>query len=226
MPKNIEPTISETDVWSAENSRAQLNKLHDQVVTQTSAAIAWYLDKKRWPAHISRTCRFVGVGLLVLGGLCPVLKSAFPTYKFFGVLPLSDAGYLLLAMSGAAILIDKLGNFSAAWMRYITTHLQLNGMLEEFQFEWQIASAQYDLKTGEKDVIPLITMLRDFSAKVSAVVNQETQQWLSEFRATLAVLEKASDAKKDEPSAKPSTVVLPSAPSLPVKSGPSAASSS
>jgi len=220
MPKNIEPTASETEVWSAESSRAQLNKLHDQVVAQTSSAISWYVDKKRWPAHISRTCRFAAVGLLVLGGLCPVLKSAFPELKFFGVLPLSDTGYLLLAMSGAAILIDKLGNFSAAWMRYITTHLQLNGMLEEFQFEWQIASAQYDLKAGEKDVIPLITMLRDFSAKVSAAVNQETQQWLSEFRATLAVLEKGSDSKKDERS-KSSTTMLPS-----VRPEPSAASSS
>lgn len=224
MPKDIEPTVHETDVWSAANARTQLNKLHDQAVEQTRSAIEWYLDNKRWPARISRTCRFVGVGLLVLGGLCPVLKSAFPAYKFFGLLPLSDAGYLLLALSGAAILIDKLGNFSAAWMRYITTHLQLNGMLEQFEFEWQIASAGYDLKAGDKDVIPLITMLRDFSAKVSAVVNQETQQWLSEFRATLSVLEKASDSKKDEPS-KSSTVVLPSTPSL-VRPEPSAASSS
>jgi hypothetical protein len=225
MPKDIEPVAHDSEVWSAENSRAQLNKLHDQAVAQTRAAIAWYLDNKRWPARISRTCRFVGVGLLVLGGLCPVLKSAFPAFKFFGVLPLSDAGYLLLALSGAAILIDKLGNFSAAWMRYITTHLQLNGMLEEFEFEWQIASAAYDLKAGDKDVIPLITMLRDFSSKVSAVVNQETQQWLSEFRATLAVLEKASDAKKDEQS-KSSTIVLPSQPSLKVRPESSAASSS
>jgi len=82
-------------------------------------------------------------------------------------------------------------------MRYAKTHLQLDGMLYRFHMEWVIACANYDLDAeAQKDpakLIALVDKLRVFTADVNAVVDAETQVWISEFQNQLTMLQAATE---------------------------------
>jgi len=208
MGTDLKPVVQQPFVWEATTARKTVNDLYKILVEKTKATIEWYLDKKRKPAAAAQLCRNAAVFLTVLGGLCPILKTAFSD-PLYAKITFGDLGYVLLAVALAVTLVDKYAGYSTAWMRYIKTNLRLEGMLQQFQYEWQIACVQadFDQQTSQTDkTVKLVTMLRDFSRQVSTEVESETQEWVTEFQQSLAVLAKASDrdaADKKGPPAPP-----------------------
>jgi hypothetical protein len=202
MADDLKPVVQQPFVWEAATARATVNDLYKILVDKTNTTIQWYLDKKRGPASAAQLCRSAAVFLTVLGGLCPILKTAFPG-KLFEI-GFGDLGYVLLAFALAIVLVDKYAGYSTAWMRYIKTNLRLEGMLQQFQYDWQITCVQsdFDKTTPEAEkVVKLITKLKDFAKQVSAEIESETQEWVTEFQQSLALLAKASerDDKKQPP---------------------------
>ncbi|HEX9986309.1 MAG TPA: SLATT domain-containing protein [Thermoanaerobaculia bacterium] len=206
MADNIVPSAGTAFVWSKETPREQLNELYEVVVAKAKDSIGWYVRKKQWPSRMSRFFRALAIALIVIGGICPILQSTIPANGqaaagVFGI-AFNNWGYLLLALGAASVLADRFGGFSTAWMRYITTHLKLDGLLQRFQLEWHIASLEIDLSENPKDPVQLTALLeklRTFAQESSALVNQETEAWVVEFQNQLAVLQKATEREKEKP---------------------------
>jgi hypothetical protein len=211
MADNIVPSAGTAFVWSKETPREQLNALYEVVVAKSKDSIGWYVRKKQWPSRMSRFFRALAIALIVIGGICPILQSTIPVAKgqtasgLFGI-AFNNWGYLLLALGAASVLADRFGGFSTAWMRYITTHLKLDGLLQRFQLDWHIASLEIDLSENPKDparLTALLEKLSTFAQESSALVNQETEAWVVEFQNQLAVLQKATEKEKEKPPQQP-----------------------
>jgi hypothetical protein len=201
MAEDIKPVLHQSFVWNAQGAREETNKLYDKLVEKTASSINWYAEKKTWPARVAQACRGAAVVFTVLGGLCPILQTAFGQPKI-GTYTLSftNAGYLVLALAAAAVLVNQYGGFSTAWVRYIKTHLRLDAMLQQFQLEWQMACAKVDLDAQmppSQKITELMTRLQQFAAAVSAQVENETQEWAVEFQQSFTMLEKAASQQKD-----------------------------
>ncbi|HYH10123.1 MAG TPA: SLATT domain-containing protein [Thermoanaerobaculia bacterium] len=203
MSANVVPTVHAPITWDSSKLRDQVNELYTAVQKKVEDLAQWYVRKKKHPALMSRILRRLAIVGTILGGLCPVLEGAVAVPPSIS---LNDIGYVLLAVAGAAVLGDRFGGFSSAWMRYAKTHLQLDGMLDRFHMEWVIACAQYDLDAeAQKDpsrLIALVDKLRVFTTDVSAVVDGETQAWMVEFQNQLAMLQKATEKSAQPQSAK------------------------
>jgi hypothetical protein len=212
---NITTSLESSRTWSAEKAREEVNALYTSIQEKTNQTISWYFFKKKWPSRVSRWCRAIAIFGTALGGLCPILqgtltKPLFPAGIASG-LTFSTAGYLFLALAAAALAVDKYGGFSTAWIRYVRAGLKLQDQLNVFQMEWQILCATNDLSTGGEvgaKVVALLTRLKEFVASVGALVDAETQEWMTEFQNALSLLEKAGasregkkDEKKDAPGA-------------------------
>jgi hypothetical protein len=199
MARDIVPTSKSSITWDPQQAREQVNVICDLVQKKVEATAGWYVAKKVAPSMTSRTLRGVAILLSVLGGLCPIFQSALgeKANNVFGI-SLNNWGYILLALAAAAVLIDKYGGFSTTWMRFIGTHLKLDSKLHQFQIDWVIACAQYDLdpnKTPEK-LLALLERLRVFVADCSTLVEEETQLWMSEFQSQLAMMQKATEKQQ------------------------------
>ena len=202
MALNIVPKTKSSITWDPQQAREQVNVICDAVQKKVEETAGWYVAKKVGPSVTSRTLRGAAILLSVLGGLCPILQSALGdkianNFLRSGI-SLNNWGYILLALAGAAILIDKYAGFSTSWMRFIGTHLKLDSKLHQFQIDWVIACAQYDLdpnKTPEK-LFALLERLRRFVAECSSLVEEETQLWMSEFQSQLAMMQKATEKEQ------------------------------
>jgi hypothetical protein len=204
MAGDLKPVVQQPFVWEAATARNTVNDLYKILVEKTNTTIQWYLDKKKGPAGAAQTCRNAAVFLTVLGGLCPILKTAY-SGNLFDKITFGDLGYVLLAFALAIVLVDKYAGYSTAWMRYIKTNMRLEGMLQDFQYDWQITCVQsdFDRTTPEAEkVVKLLTKLKDFAKQVSVEIENETQEWVTEFQQSLALLAKASEDKKKDDKAR------------------------
>jgi len=197
MANDIVPQLNKSITWDQQQAREQVNALYAAVQDKVQSTVEWYVRKKRNPSRLSYVLRTMAILFTVLGGICPILQSALPD-KILGPVSLNNLGYVLLAFAGGAVLIDKYGGYSTAWMRYINTHLKLDAKLHQFQIEWMIACAQYDLDPAKEPakLVALMDKLRIFGIEASELVEQETQAWMVEFQNQLALLQKASEKEQ------------------------------
>jgi hypothetical protein len=72
-----------------------------------------------------------------VGGLAPILKAML-TPDTLRRMPfeLGDAGYLLIALAGGCVALDRFFGYSSGRIRYTTTALALEKSLDEFRLEW------------------------------------------------------------------------------------------
>jgi hypothetical protein len=109
------------------------------------------------------------------------------------------SGYLLIALAGGCIAMDRFFGYSTGWIRCIATALAIEKSLEEFRMAWARSIAK--LRGGAPDAAQLDQLLATceaFSLAIRAQVEQETKAWVVEFQSNLAQLERDLQAKADE----------------------------
>jgi hypothetical protein len=204
--------------WSKENAPTSIDVLFQDVEAAALDSINWYYKKKARPSLISRYGRAGAIVLLALGGICPLLAGAKLPFAWMKLVDFGDIGYLSFGIAAALLLVDRYGGFSTAWMRYVSTATRLQRILKSFQIDWQISRAQLDLNPDEaklsERIILLLEKLRDFVSKVMSEVEAETEAWMTEFRDSLAQLQRSireqqsADAKSAEaPAARGSATI-------------------
>jgi hypothetical protein len=170
------------------------------VEQEAQRQIDWYHGKRKVKARVSTALRFAAIVLLVLGGLVPILKGSLSP-DLIKRLPFDfgQSGYLLLAIAGGCVAMDRFFGYSSGWIRYMTTALALEKSLEEFRLEWarQLAKLR-GAAPSDAQVDQLIVTCETFSLAIRGQVEQETKAWVTEFESNLAQLEKDLQAHADE----------------------------
>lgn len=180
--------------WSPEHIVASLTDVYEHTIEKVNRSISWYDNdagrKKRW----AQLLRVIAIAFTALGGIFPVLV---PILNNWGMEVGPTWSTIVLAVAGAALGMDRFFGFSASWIRSITTGLKLRDMLDSFQFAWEGERVNLGGEQPTHDQAQaLVARCGQFIAEVAAVVQEETQQWVQEFRSSLqAVDQKLTEQK-------------------------------
>ena len=164
--------------------------------------IGYYTRRASWcrrGSYFIRGIAFVGI---VLGGailVCRALSKSTQQWvmqNLFGSTGLeelpAELGLVLFALAAGVIAVDRFGNISANWMRYIITMLLLRKMLVEFQLASVDVPSREPTRSNARRPEFLKAELersRVFLASVFEVVQRETQEWADEYRKNRSQLE-------------------------------------
>ena len=173
---------------------ATLQELYNTIISEANVKAQWYADKKRPISFASRAIRLWSILLVGLGGLFPLVGAASGS-DILGY-DVTNWGYIAIAMAGTLILLDRFFGYSSAWVRYLTTEMEIRRQIKEFEMKWNIENYGLDLQNIDPPKAKeLLKMLMDFSSFVDEMVKQETQNWATEFQTNIAELQKIINTK-------------------------------
>jgi hypothetical protein len=198
------PELAELEWGTPAEVERSLQSLYEYSEGRVGGAIAWYENKKRWKARLSQWLRGIAIVLTTAGGLVPIVL-AIGWLDGGTNTEIGQLGYLFLGLAAGAVAIDRFFGLSSGWMRFITTMLELQKLLSEFRLDWVMGRARLAGKppTPEQTQV-MLQRLRAFIVAVDQKVNQETQTWISEFKASLADLDR--QAKQQLESTRPGAI--------------------
>src|ERR1043166_2320488 len=210
MANNIKPTTFPKLSGADDSAKAKfVSDIYDYANGKAQEAITWYLDKKWSKQRMAQSLRLAAIILTTVGGIIPLIIASRVVATLGATTSVESGqfGYVALALAGACVFLDKFFGYSSGWMRYITTAMKLQRMVEEFNVDWAILSAS--VKGNVADITERETMLRRaqaFLQSVLAEVESETAAWAAEYRSNLAELEKS--AKQQLEASRPGVINL------------------
>jgi hypothetical protein len=188
--------------WDESNPTQSLVQAYQWAVQNAQETIDWYAKKRQPKRRGSQWLRTFAIILAAIGALCPLLDAATQDNQTIslGVIEialsqLGQWGYVSIALAAALISYDKFFGLSTGWMRYMITELSLQRTLREFQYDWNILSAQQaQYQTPQDNTPTLLQRLKDFTLQVETLVRQETDAWVTEFQTSISELDKILQA--------------------------------
>ena len=197
--------------WSGDPA-PHLEQLRSYAEEIIQSELGWYLRKKKGRSSISRWVRFTALILTVLGGLVPLLIAVFeeppawPWLSWAAGIRFGQVGYVLLALAGGLVLLDKYFGFSTGWMRYIVAMQAIEKARESFRLDWialrrAFANTQPQSAEQAEVIERMIQRARSVILEVKEHSEKETQAWILEFQTNLAQFEK--DVKSQMEASKP-----------------------
>jgi hypothetical protein len=189
--------------WDASNSAQSLAQAYQWAVRHAQEKIDWYAKKRQPKRKGSQWIRTFAILLAAIGALCPLIDAATLDNQMVSLgvvteIPLSQLGqwgYVSIALAAALVTYDKFFGLSSGWMRYMLTELSLQRTLTEFQYDWNILSAQQAQQQPPQDnATTLLQRLKDFTLQVETILRQETDAWVTEFQTNISELDKMLQA--------------------------------
>ncbi|MGQ0801350.1 MAG: SLATT domain-containing protein [Pseudomarimonas sp.] len=183
------------DVVSLPADLTLLQKLVDDVKSRAEGCRRWYDSNASVQAVASRRLRRISVGLVVLGGLCPLIPDSL-----WGA-QVQPYGYLLLAAAAGVVVFDRAFGYSSSWMRYRIAHMRIDRALSLYGNTAAMLLAGADLQsdTGRNNVRALVAATQTFLESIEDLVVEETEAWLQEFKAEQISFQQQF-GKRDQPS--------------------------
>jgi hypothetical protein len=184
-------------VWR-DDLPASLEGLRRYVLATAQRSERWYWAHKTTKARIAVTIQWIAILATGLAGLVPIgakltLFAGFSDWlRRQGVAPV-DSGLFasLLIGSGAALLsIDRIAGISSGWTRYVLTATAIRAAAEEFRLDWAALSAQAASPPTAEQSAAMIQRAKVFSMAIEALIAKETQDWATEFRQNMNLLER------------------------------------
>ncbi|HTQ53911.1 MAG TPA: SLATT domain-containing protein [Bryobacteraceae bacterium] len=201
--KNIHAPEAQCLAWNCSQIDDSLARLCDFASQLGQEAVDWYFKNKRWKRIWSRFIQGSAVVLAAAAGLIPILavllKPAGQAASSF------DSGLvasLLVGLAASLLGLDKAFGFSTAWARYVLTATTIRKAVVEFQLDWISLNAARCAVPSAENTMALIQRAKEFSSTVEGLVLQETKDWVTEFQANMAQLEKDVNAQLDALNAK------------------------
>ena len=193
-----EPTHDGIKPIDPANPAQGLDDLYKALIEKAEGGLAWYRSARKWKSIFSYWIRFWAIVLFALAGLVPVLTAAGITWQPSPTFQFGQLGYVAAALAAAILGLDKYFGYSSGWVRYMLADSDIRRAMAEFQMNWIIANTclEHDpeeQKCGKKR----LQLLKDFSLKITDLIDAETRQWAAEFQGSLAVLEKSAKDAQD-----------------------------
>jgi hypothetical protein len=189
-----------SSAWAGADAAAALTKAYELADAHAASAADWYTNAMKWRGRSARTIRLVALVFFGLGSVIPIAKS------FLQKLPLTfewnDVGYVSLAIGAGLLGFDYFFGISSAYTRFVTTGIALRNARLRFQTDWLVLlSESGGLKADA--LKPFVDRLKEFVATTLQLVDRETQEWVAEFRSSLAELEKLGNRAPHAATAEP-----------------------
>jgi hypothetical protein len=184
--------------WGDGHKAESLNMVYNHVINITKAAITWYMSAKKGKKFMAQRIRVAAIVLGALGALLPTIGELFSKSGQGSNIP---AGWttVCLAVTGTLLLLDRFFGYSSGWMRYIVTGTTLIDVLREFQVDWEIERSTWQQPEPTPDqVSKMLTVCKSYLVRVSALVKDETNSWVSEFQNSIKYLDETTKAKAEE----------------------------
>jgi hypothetical protein len=172
--------------WSASES-ASLAKVYDYVVSFADNTILWYQSRRRPKRQMGVFLRLSALLLTAGAGLVPLSPD------LFGVMISPVWSTVMLAAAGLFVSIDILVGSTSGWVRYMLSQQRVERLRDAFLMEWNA------LKVAKTDTAGMLDRARLFLLAVGKVVDDETQEWATEFQNALKEMEKARKAEAEIP---------------------------
>jgi hypothetical protein len=180
LPSNLQWV----DPAAAEES---LGKIHEYAMSFCNSSIAWY-QGRRQPKRTAGFLLRAGALLATVGaGLVPLTEDLG-----FGRLP-PVLSTLLIAVAGLFVSIDHLGGFTSGWVRYMLAQQKIERLRDAFLIDWN------GLRAGAAVTPTFLERTRAFLSIVGKVLDDETQEWATEFQNALKDLERARKTESETP---------------------------
>jgi SMODS and SLOG-associating 2TM effector domain 2 len=195
--KNISPEAPGALEWTCQDPVESLKQLLQYVESEADKAIAWYWQRKKWKARLSRGVQFLAVVLTALAGIVPVASTLLQDVNRTPISPLWSS--LLVGVAAALLGVDRAFGYSSGWARYMLAATAIRKNYEEFRMDWiaLTAGAACPTPTPEQ-VAAMVQKAKDFRVGVEAIVLQETRDWVTEFQSNISQLEKEARAQVEQ----------------------------
>jgi SMODS and SLOG-associating 2TM effector domain 2 len=159
-------------------SKDSLAKIYDYVVGFSDSTIGWY--RKRRHAK-----RYWGVSLRVGALLATAAAGLVPLSKELGMGEITAVwSTVLVAAAGIFVSVDALGGFTSGWVRYMLAQQKVERLRDAFLLDWNA------LKIAQPAPPDMLDRAKAFLLAVGKVVDDETQEWATEFQNALKEMEK------------------------------------
>ena len=181
--------------WEPEHAGQSLDTVYDHVVGLATDAISWYTShrgsKKRWAQRL----RVGAIFMVAVAGILPVLSQITIQRASLRIDPAWAT--VALGVAVALVALDRFFGFSSAWARYMTTGQAIAAALNQFRIDWQQTKRRLSQEAStDEQIDQLLGLARGLVAQCDQLIQVETGQWVSEFRATLAEIESAVEAPR------------------------------
>jgi hypothetical protein len=180
-----------------------LKQIYQYVENEAEGAVNWYSDHARWKKRGSYTTRYLAILFGGVAGVLPVLAQVWPA-GFLGLPDWSMSSNqisllpsLMLGLVAVALAVDRFGDFSAGWIRYMLTAFEIRAALQEFRLEWACRYSHFPPPIKLEDVCKALELAKLFVLKVEKFIGDETRQWATEFQQNLAGMEKDIAARQE-----------------------------
>ena len=205
--KDLEVVALEELSWTPDDRGSSLEKAFKYVSGEAQRAIVWYLSKKQPKRLGARVLRLTAIVATTVAGLIPLLAEI---YTFDGK-PQISPGWASVALVLAVALIgcDRFFGFSSAWMRFLTTEIQIRSALQAFQLDWEIQRAVWKGSAPtDEQVQEMLVRCKAFLVQVNTFLENEMTAWLQEFQAALRQIDDTAKTQADASKLGGATVIV------------------
>lgn len=169
--------------------------MYEKTLEFSENKVSWYLEKIRGKRFVSQTSRLVSFIFLASGTILPLLAglSNDQGQRFI----MTQLGVVSLAVAGLAQVADKAFGWSSGWMRFIKTVTEMEMRTSSFESEW----FEYELNKpslDKSDIGPLFDITKDLRQDLEQMQLVETNGWITEFNAGIALLETAINSQREK----------------------------
>lgn len=200
---DIKPDGGLEFAWDSQNLAETLDKIVKSSEAHGVSAIDWYLTKKRRKKNTAIFLRFTVIVATAVAGVLPmfaqlsVAKSDAAQSSPWFVEPVWAS--IALAVAAFMLALDKFFGFSSGWMRFISTEHQIRQALHEFRLDYRIAQASWPSGQPKPEhTHQLLTRCKAFLTQVDTFIQNETNEWMKEFKDNLKKLNKKVQEQMDE----------------------------
>lgn len=171
--------------WNSDDVTGSLEGLFQFVNGRVKDAIDWYLKSKRSKKRWAILLRVISILLVFAAALLPILSQVILDKKGEQIIMPAWAS-VALVLAGLFVALDRFLGYSSSWIRYISTELRLQTLLDKFQVEWQCERSKLKA-TGPEDQQrqTLCAMAKEFIQQADKLILEETNTWIIEFQSAL-----------------------------------------
>jgi hypothetical protein len=183
--------------WEQAQRRKSLQCVADYAANEAEQAIEWYLKKKAGKRAGAQTMRMLAIIATAAAAIIPLLAEIFQTDRGEPAIAPAWASVALL-LAAAAVGFDRFFGYSTAWMRFLTTEMQLRHALHSFLLDWEIRRAACEGNApGVAEIEADLKRCKEFLAQVNEILRAELDTWVYEFSAALADIDRAAKAQAE-----------------------------
>lgn len=173
------------------NSETILHELYLEVESRAVEACDWYMRDRLHRRAFSRLLRGLAIVFATAGGTVPLVSVTGGGHP-------SGWGYVFIALAGASVGFDHFLGLSSGWMRDVVTAQKIQKRLQIFQLDWAGMNAHDAFASGVHvvEVNRYLDLIASFVGDLSAIMIEETGEWVAEFQSGVAQLQSQASRKQ------------------------------